>query len=62
MADIKSSSYNSKLALWELKNQMLELKGILNDEEEEARRLERELTAPPQEQYYEEEEYQGEEA
>lgn len=34
IGDVKSSSYNGKLALWELKNQILQLKGILSEEEE----------------------------
>lgn len=33
VTEVKSSSYHSKLALWELKNQILELKGVLNEEE-----------------------------
>lgn len=32
IANAKSDTYNHKLSLWELKNQILELKGILNDE------------------------------
>ena len=37
--DIRNLNHGKKLTLWELKNQILELKGVLNDEEEENRRL-----------------------
>ena len=39
ISEIKTSSYNSKLSLWELKNQILEMKGLLKDEQEESERL-----------------------
>jgi hypothetical protein len=48
VAEVRNDNHNRKLALWELKNQILELKGILNDEEEESRRLEAEINAQEQ--------------
>lgn len=56
--EVRNHNHNSKLALWELKNQILELKGILNDEEEENKRLDNELNSA--EQYEQEEEGQQE--
>jgi hypothetical protein len=31
ITQIKANTHDSKVALWELKNQILELKGILNE-------------------------------
>lgn len=58
IVEVRNHNHNSKLALWELKNQILELKGILNDEEEETKRLDNELNSA--EQYEQEEEGQNE--
>ena len=52
----RNHNHAAKLSLWELKNQILELKNILNDEQEEARRLEEELHHPSQDYYTEQDE------
>lgn len=61
IGQIKMANHNTKLTLWQLKNQILELKGLLNDEEEEARRLDRELQNPQEDPYGEQQEEEQQE-